>query len=514
MVKLLQENYPFVKVCGYDPAVEEFENLLTEKFDFVIVTDVLEHIPENELPDTLKEISALSDKVFFHLNNEKYSPDQYFELFSKFFSFVDFFPGLYPVNSSCITFKVPSSLVEDWQFLIRPNEMKFIESLDGAVELIRDFYEVIIYSADTKGKAFLDYLHYAGIIKKVSCIAVNEVPYGRMLTFVNEMPVIPLEHLRHFRKTALFIVIGAEENFNAAYTKLKLYGCKKVIFATNDVLVQAQSYISNMMSNGQILLWYMRRFDEKLDTLALRVDEQNEVQVTNTAAFAEYRNAFRGKKVVIVASGPTAKYYEPIPDAIHIGMNQAWKREDINFDYLFTYDVAVDNKTLEFPASKGFDKIREKIFIGRKVERQHNVVLNYPEDVLFKAEDKIVFYCIGAMDSDQRIYRDICTHPSFMYGSVAFQALHFALFTAPAEIYLVGCDTSRAGHFYNDANLKAPLLNVRDLKMGYVRLKMFALQYYPETKIISINPVGLRDLFLDEYTENYQTALREEKAGW
>ena len=48
-------------------------------------------------------------------------------------------------------------------------------------------------------------------------------------------------------------------------------------------------------------------------------------------------------------------------------------------------------------------------------------------------------------------------------------------------------------------------------KVGYARTKMFARQYYPETEIISINPVGLRGLFKDVYTEEYQTAVAQNK---
>lgn len=533
LVKLLQKKYPFIKVCGYDPAVEEFENLPNEKFDFIIVTDVLEHIPENELPDTIAKISALSDKVFFHLHHAKainvlpngenahctiYSPEQYFELFSKFFSYIDFFPGWGAVNSSCVTFEIPKNLVEEWQFLLHPNEMQYIESLDGLIELIRDFYEVIIFYADNaknQCRLFLDYLKYTGYISKISCITVKKVAFDRVQNFLNEIPIIPLENLRHFRKTALFIVVSDEKDFGLVNIQLKLFGCSKVIFATSDVYVQAQNKLEEMIRSGQIIVWHLRTLDEKMNSLALRVDEQNEVQTANTAAFAEYRNAFRGKKIVIVGSGPTAKYYEPIPDAIHIALNQSWKLENITFDYLFTYDVVSDDKKKEFPVSEGFDKIREKIFIGRYVERHPILVVNYPDDIIFKLKDKGIFYYMGAVNSDQHIYRDICSHPLFVYGTVSFQALHFALFTSPAEIYLVGCDTTtNDGYFYDDSQVKTQDLSVRYVKVGFARMKMFARQYYPETKIISINPVGLRGLFQDEYTGSYQKNLREQMTNW
>jgi len=43
-------------VTPYDPAVPEFQKLPDEDFDGVICTDVLEHVPEDELDDVLTQI--------------------------------------------------------------------------------------------------------------------------------------------------------------------------------------------------------------------------------------------------------------------------------------------------------------------------------------------------------------------------------------------------------------------------------------------------------------------------
>ena len=48
------------------------------------------------------------------------------------------------------------------------------------------------------------------------------------------------------------------------------------------------------------------------------------------------------------------------------------------------------------------------------------------------------------------------------------------------------------------------------MRVSYARLKTFADQYYPDTEIISINPVGLKGLFKDIYTEEYKNSLEEE----
>jgi hypothetical protein len=51
----------------YDPAVEALSSLPTNRADFIINTDVLEHIPESDLDDILSDIQRISDKVFFNI---------------------------------------------------------------------------------------------------------------------------------------------------------------------------------------------------------------------------------------------------------------------------------------------------------------------------------------------------------------------------------------------------------------------------------------------------------------
>lgn len=49
----------------YDPAVPEYQNKPTDKFDLVISTDVLEHIPVDNLKDAIDEIFSYSKKWVF-----------------------------------------------------------------------------------------------------------------------------------------------------------------------------------------------------------------------------------------------------------------------------------------------------------------------------------------------------------------------------------------------------------------------------------------------------------------
>ena len=89
---------------------------------------------------------------------------------------------------------------------------------------------------------------------------------------------------------------------------------------------------------------------------------------------------------------------------------------------------------------------------------------------------------------------DISTQPLADFSSVVFAALQFALWTNPSKIYLVGCDCTLGGHFYEDG---ACLGVNMELYHGYECIKKFAQAYYPDTEIVSINPIGLKGLFND-----------------
>lgn len=53
------------KMGLYDPAIQEYNHIPGDNFDCVISTDVLEHVPELEMNDTLNEIFSLSNKCTY-----------------------------------------------------------------------------------------------------------------------------------------------------------------------------------------------------------------------------------------------------------------------------------------------------------------------------------------------------------------------------------------------------------------------------------------------------------------
>jgi hypothetical protein len=98
---------------------------------------------------------------------------------------------------------------------------------------------------------------------------------------------------------------------------------------------------------------------------------------------------------------------------------------------------------------------------------------------------------------------DIETQPLMDFGSVSFCAIHFALYTHPEKIFLIGCDTSNNGYFDKEQppTWRPHMMNMT--MQGYYKLKKYVSCYYPDIEIISVNPVGLRGVFKDVYTQSY-----------
>ena len=69
LIKVLAERYPHIKFYGYDPAILGMDNMPVDHADLVLNTDVLEHIPEDDLIQTIQKISKISKNVFFALDH-------------------------------------------------------------------------------------------------------------------------------------------------------------------------------------------------------------------------------------------------------------------------------------------------------------------------------------------------------------------------------------------------------------------------------------------------------------
>ncbi len=225
----------------------------------------------------------------------------------------------------------------------------------------------------------------------------------------------------------------------------------------------------------------------------------NQHQVT----FKNFKGIYTGKNVVMVGAGPTAKDFKPIPECIYIGLNSACKLQSVKYDYLFAIDkVGIDKIYRDFAS---VDCVK---FIG---DQNFGPKFQIPESEIFKMGDVRRYMTDAGIYSNSKCALHIESQPLGNYNSVSLQAMQFILYTNPKRIYLVGIDCSSLGHFNDDQGAVNELKGrVKDRNedldrwavetvKAWKELKEFAETYYPETEIVSVNPVGLKGFFKDMY---------------
>lgn len=217
--------------------------------------------------------------------------------------------------------------------------------------------------------------------------------------------------------------------------------------------------------------------------------------------FPRFKGIHQGKDIVLVASGVSASRYtgHKIKDAIHIGVNRSFQinNYEIPMDYIFIQDYS--GKTKEYiddldNYSTGRSCVK---FYGLTTEWSSNPERTIPESHAIKAKALRYRTDWAKIEGfEPEFAYDISTQPLGCFGSIVFPALQFALWTCPRRIYLVGCDCTTAGYAYDkqDKNFLKP----DNIIAAYRKLKTFQLKYYPDTEIISVNPVGLKGIFKDE----------------
>lgn len=222
--------------------------------------------------------------------------------------------------------------------------------------------------------------------------------------------------------------------------------------------------------------------------------------------FEKFKGIYRGKELVLIAAGPTVNDFEPIKDAIYIGCNRAFLLDKVNFDYLFAIDkVGINNYYESFFNYKKENCIK---FVG-----DQNLGCNYqiPEDVITLDNNTYRYITNAGIEDGVNEYPlDISVFPLLNPPTVSLQAMQFALWTQPSTIYIVGVDCTCATkkHFSGkDTDCSFRNENVENNDdasiKSYKLLKEFAKTYYPNTKIVSVNPIGLKGIFEEVYTKSF-----------
>ncbi len=230
-----------------------------------------------------------------------------------------------------------------------------------------------------------------------------------------------------------------------------------------------------------------------------------EAAVIHPSIFSRYKNLYNNSDLVIVGCGPSASFYTPFDNAIHIGVNRAYQLPQLELDYLFVQDLMDEE-----------DMYAADNYLPNKCQKFYALISESREKQVFPKIKRIPLYHVIAANAHQYILKsdihwrfpfDLTYTPLSDIGGTALTAMQFALFTNPKRIYLVGCDCS-IGHFHAEAQ-NGHGADLSGIKEAWIKLNKYLLNYNYKTEIIVINPVGLKGMFKDVYTQSYVDAHQE-----
>ena len=227
----------------------------------------------------------------------------------------------------------------------------------------------------------------------------------------------------------------------------------------------------------------------------------------NWNVFYKYKNAFTNRDAVLLGNGPTVNDYVVKQDVIHIGCNRSIYDKRLNLDFYFYNDFPAISKQYRKDIYNYKTNI-EKFFGGFPKARGAGSVVSdaYKGNCALFDMDGPVWAgsCLQGFETD------IAKHYISDFGtSTIFVLMQFALYCGFKTIYLVGCDISNYNaanvadrYFYHDEHLpKMPQHAANGMKRLHIKwkkLQEFAYANYPDTRIVSINPIGIKDLFEEE----------------
>ena len=207
--------------------------------------------------------------------------------------------------------------------------------------------------------------------------------------------------------------------------------------------------------------------------------------------FSSFKNIHKDDIVVLCASGPTIKNFHGINDAKYIGVNKVFLQNNIKLDYLFIQDNLGAEIMNEASAYVGRNCQK---FYGELSKLRINEILPIDKIPLSYINDANAKNYILEKGLDYSFAYDLENVPMGDFAGTVFSAMQFILFTGAKKIFLVGCDCSQ-GYFYDKESRNDASYQIESWK----KIKEIVDRYYPDTEIISINPVGLKGIFKDEY---------------
>ena len=241
----------------------------------------------------------------------------------------------------------------------------------------------------------------------------------------------------------------------------------------------------------------------ELQTMMYELRSDVLASVIHPNVFSEYRNLHANEDIVLLGNGASANYYKIIKNAIHIGVNRAFKMNKINFKYFFVQHALYPEGSYELEQYIEDNK-NTSFFLGTLpvTFTWNNTHYRHNPDIYAKFKN-VKPYIIR---KHGKIWAtDISYEPIGDFESVIFAALQFACYLNAKRIYLVGCDCSTS-YFYKTKQHEQIMYHSQI--NTWKAIKPLIQRLYPHIQIISINPIGLKDVYTDVYTDEFKKDFR------
>lgn len=375
---------------------------------------------------------------------------------------------------------------------------RFAFTLEELLSLSRG-KKLIAYGTGKVGKLVIPYLEKTekGLLCGVTNSDITQEDAG--LFFDTQLPLRSIQAWRERLPGATIFITTTNSEFQSEIVKIcEFHGFQDIIVCYHQIETEILSHEMqmNLPVRRQIMSELLiPQIDAHLIDLMCFA---NEIRDVHTASFAEFKGCHAGRTVALVASGPTLNYYTPIKGIPHIGVNETFLNPNLRLDYYFANDYG-QGRVPWYDRLKDYDCVKFLGFWGWTPELRE--LYRIPEDII-DANHGRKFYVLPTENSD--LHCDIEHYP-LMGGNIAHAAFHFALYTRPKRILLIGCDCSGGDRFCDSAGFDYSCF-IHAWRVA----QRFASRYYRDTEVISVNPVGLKGLFRDVYTERYLETLPED----
>ncbi|MBU1145304.1 MAG: DUF115 domain-containing protein [Firmicutes bacterium] len=161
----------------------------------------------------------------------------------------------------------------------------------------------------------------------------------------------------------------------------------------------------------------------------------------NRNRLAKYKDIHAGKRVFIIANGPSLKYVDfgKLKNEITIGMNRIYLMKEVN-GFVPTYLVCIDKKSQTLQFTDDYDNIDFPAFY------------NWDLRNVFKHKNRHIFL---KEKLNPKFSKDLVKEPYGSGKTVTYACIQLAYFMGFDEVYLIGKD-----HTYNtDEKVGVPILS-------------------------------------------------------